>query len=572
MPTTSATAAVGRTLDEELAHSARTWPDNPALWAPGQGELTFAGWARAVAGCAARLAEASVGPRQRVALKFDTADVLGLAVAQLAVQSLGASALVLPADVSAAAQASALQATRARLLVRSGSRLDQPVLAPLTVGRDAADAAEHEALVLLTSGSTGDPKLVAITHDELTFSPPVSGQRREWKPPREKAIVHAYVAGTNAFHDYLTRAVLGQMYVHVVPGADPAALWQVVEGLGVGRLALSPVAARRLVEWVGAGHRNGEPVHLVGLTGSAIDPELVRRLRALFPNAGLFGSYGLTEGGGAFTFSTDLTAEDPALLGTPMPGLEVQVVDESGTPQPPGTPGVLELRRADRRPRGVIGAPPEGGWLTTGDVALIGPDGTVRLVDRARDMVKVADRRVSSRPAEAALLTHPAVSDVAVVGVPDPLVGTRLVAAVIPREPVGPAALRAFAAERLSPPETPTRIRLLEALPLTPSGKHDKPRLRALLSGEADDRGGLDRGPADVLAAITEAWDDLLGAPRGDRDFFAQGGTSLQAAELLARIRERFGVSVSQLDLLDAGTPEALAGAVQAAVGHRAIG
>jgi len=558
----TARGASGRRLDEELELSARRSPDDAALWTPGQGELTFARWAEAVAECADRLAEAGVRARRRIALKFDSTDVLGLAVAQLAVQALRASALVLPADVSTSTERSALRTTRAALLIRSGSRWDHPVLERLPSTGSPAEATDGEALILLTSGSTGEPRLVPVSHAELTFSP-AAGLGHEAKAPRDKSIVHSFVAGTNAYHDYLSRAVLGQLYVHVVPGADPAELWRTVTEREVPRLGLSPVAARWFVDWILAGHHDGRMIERVGLTGSAIDGALVRRLRTAFPNAHLLGVYGLTEGGGGFTFATDLSEDGVGLLGEPRPGLEARVVDESGTPQPSGTPGVLELRCTDRPARGVIGDSSPADWLVTGDVAVIDARGAVRLVDRVSDMVKVADRRVSSLTAEAVLLAHPAVADAAVVGVPDPVIGTRLVAAVVAREPIEPASLREFAAERLSPPETPTRVTLLDELPMTPSGKHDKPRLRAQLASMPANRGEV--GPLDLRMIVTRAWDDVFGAPDDDRDFFAQGGSSQQAAELLALIRERCGISIAPVDLLSTGTAQALISAVEAA-------
>ena len=283
----AAPAASGRTLDEELTRSALRAPDDPALWAPGQGELTFARWAEAVAAGAKELADLHVAAGRRIALKFDGADVLGLAVAQLAVQTLRASALVLPPDVSTAAQESALHTTHAGLLMRSGSRWDKPVVEPLHAARlaaDATDAPGDEALIVLTSGSTGEPKPVPITHAELTFSL-AAGLGHENKAPRDKSIAHSFVAGTNAFHDYLSRAVLGQLYVHVVPGADPAQLWQVATERAVPRFGLSPVAARRFVDWVRGNGYDGSSIERVGLTGAAIDPELVRRLRETFPHA-----------------------------------------------------------------------------------------------------------------------------------------------------------------------------------------------------------------------------------------------------------------------------------------------
>jgi fatty-acyl-CoA synthase len=172
--------------------------------------------------------------------------------------------------------------------------------------------------------------------------------------------------------------------------------------------------------------------------------------------------------------------------GMPMPGVRVAVLDEAGTPVPDGQPGEICVQGPTvmqgywRQPQ-LTATALAGGWLHTGDMAVRDEAGFFYIVDRKKDMIISGGFNVFPREVEDVLSTHPAVSAVAVIGVPDDKWGEAVKALVVvkPGERVELAELIALVRERKGPVYAPKSIELLDSLPLTPVGKADKKTLRA---------------------------------------------------------------------------------------------
>jgi fatty-acyl-CoA synthase len=199
--------------------------------------------------------------------------------------------------------------------------------------------------------------------------------------------------------------------------------------------------------------------------------------------------YGLTEtyGNCAVTDAHDPLELRLTTQGLPLPGMEVRAVDPAGRPLPPGEEGELRVRGYltpgyYRDPDQTRAAFDGDGWLVTGDLGLVGEDGRVRFRGRLKELIKTAGANVAPLEVEAVLMSHPAVKQAYVVGVPDRARGEVGVAAVELSE--GAAAtgegLAAFCRERLASYKVPARIvfRKADEFPRTATGKVQKLRLR----------------------------------------------------------------------------------------------
>lgn len=232
--------------------------------------------------------------------------------------------------------------------------------------------------------------------------------------------------------------------------------------------------------------------------GAPVPPVVVEQAASLLPQCRVLASYGTSEEG----YVTSVAPEDPPSLsaesdGRPLVHMEVRVLDPQGQPLGTSAEGDLVVRTPSafagyaRRPVQTREVLLDGGWRWTGDRAILRPDGSVRITGRSKDIIIRGGINVPVVQVESALLKHPAVGSVAVVGMPDERLGERACAYVVPRGEQAPTldALRALLRqEGLAPTYWPERLELVDALPMTASGKVQKFRLReqvaALLESE----------------------------------------------------------------------------------------
>jgi malonyl-CoA/methylmalonyl-CoA synthetase len=193
--------------------------------------------------------------------------------------------------------------------------------------------------------------------------------------------------------------------------------------------------------------------------------------------------YGMTE----TLMNTSVRADGearPGTVGVPLPGVELRLVDDDGTPLTAydgESVGEIQVRGDNlfteylNRPDATAAAFTADGWFRTGDMAVRDPDGYVRIVGRrATDLIKSGGYKIGAGEIENALLEHPGVREAAVTGEPDPDLGERIVAWVVPadpRDPVGSEELADHVAQRLAPHKRPRVVRHLDALPRNDMGK-----------------------------------------------------------------------------------------------------
>jgi acyl-CoA synthetase (AMP-forming)/AMP-acid ligase II len=230
----------------------------------------------------------------------------------------------------------------------------------------------------------------------------------------------------------------------------------------------------------------------LSVTGAATVPvEIIRRMREELRFETVVTGYGLTETTGTVSMCRhDDSPEVIALtVGRPLPGVDVRLVDEAGTTVAPGEPGEILVRGYNvmkeyfEDPEATRAAI-ENGWLRTGDIGIIDPDGNLRITDRKKDMYIVGGFNAYPAEIEGIMVGHPQVGQVAVIGVPDERLGEVGVAFVVPRPgaALDPDALVAWCREHMANFKVPRAVRIVDALPLNPTGKVMKFELRAQYS------------------------------------------------------------------------------------------
>ncbi|MGH3414264.1 MAG: acyl-CoA synthetase [Marmoricola sp.] len=340
---------------------------------------------------------------------------------------------------------------------------------------------EATAFVLYTSGTTGPPKGVLLSHRAVAAG--LDGLFDAWSWTARDVLAH----GLPLFHVHgLVLGVLGPLrvgsgLVHVGrPTPEAYASVEATMYFGVptiwSRLAAAPEQARALA-----------PARLL-VSGSAPLPVPVfERVRELTGHA-IAERYGMSES--LITVATRADADARAgWVGTPVAGVQTRLRPTDGAtasvPHDGETLGRLEVRGATMfsgyldRPEANRTAWTDDGWFRTGDVAVIGPDGAHRIVGReSTDLIKSGGYRVGAGEVESVLLGHPAVTACAVVGEPHDDLGQRIVAYVVPGEPVAAEELTAYVAEQLSFHKRPREVRFVTDLPRNEMGKVQKSRLR----------------------------------------------------------------------------------------------
>ncbi|MGW3099572.1 amino acid adenylation domain-containing protein [Streptomyces sp. NPDC001102] len=550
-------------LPELFAAQAARTPDAVAL-THGTQRLTYAELDRRANRLAHRLIAEGVRPGSRVAL-FQERSVEAV-VAILAVVKAGA--VYVPLDTR-------YPKDRVDLIVRmagaqvfltdrdaNGLQLPQGAraLAVAEAGGSFPDTApevgvhpDQLAYVMFTSGSTGVPKGVAVTHRNVTE---LAADGRFTGGAHRRILLHSPLAFDATTYELWVPLLSGGTLVVAPPGLlDTAALARILTEESITGLWLTAGLFRLVAE--------EDPAAFAGLGevwtgGDVVPPEAVRRVMDACPNLQVVNGYGPTE---TTTFATSHFLHRPfdyagALpIGRPLDNTRLYVLDEHLGLVAPGVPGELYIAgtglaqgyldrpglTAERFVADLYG-PAGSRMYRTGDLVRWSRDGEIEYLGRADQQVKLRGFRIEPGEIESALVAHPSVSQAAVIVREDRPGDKRLVAYVV-GDGVDLDALRSHAHEALPDYMVPAAFMTLNALPLTANGKLDK---RALPQPPvtAGSGGRAPRNPREeVLCGL---FAEVLGLPSVtvDDDFFRLGGHSLLATRLVSRIRTVLGAEL----------------------------
>lgn len=354
---------------------------------------------------------------------------------------------------------------------------------------EAGEPVRDETFVLLhTSGTTGLPKVVGLTHDAHAWGCGRLVELAQLGPG------DVHLRFTPLFHlaglQELGSSLLSGGTTHLQSAFDPDAWLRAVERHGVRFGHLPPATLRRVVDAVAA---MPEPPDLSTLRevwyGTApASPDLVARALALL-GCDLRQVYGMTEAQTPVSMLLPEHHRDGAHLGTagrPLPEWEIRLRAPDGSDAPVGTPGELVIRgpRLFSGYRTASGAPgvglEPGGWYATGDIAVLDEAGFLTIVDRAKDMVVTGGENVYPAEVERVLVRHPDIEDACVIGIPHPEWGETVHAVLVPRDGHAPDTdeFLAWCRERLAGFKRPRSIELATELPRNAGGKVLKRVLR----------------------------------------------------------------------------------------------
>jgi long-chain acyl-CoA synthetase len=349
---------------------------------------------------------------------------------------------------------------------------------------------EQPAIVLFTSGTTGAPKAASLSHrsviaNQQNFLVATRRLPSGLAPDHDGAIALVTVP---LFHMGGIQSILatlltgGKLVLHV-GRFDAAIILRLIETERIQSWGGVPTMIGRVIDHPDLSLRDTSSLRSVTVSGTHVSPQLIDQVRQAFPtarrNAGTI--YGMTEAGGTLTAATgkDL-ASRPGTVGRPFPVVELKIKD-------PDSSGKGEIvARSPTNMTGYLGsAEPSvvdaAGWLHTGDIGRIDDEGYLFIEGRIKDVIIRGGENIACPNVEAALGQHPAVADVAVIGLPDDEFGEVVAAVVVLRDGVEVRAddLEAFASESLAYFEVPSRWWLRrEQLPTNATGKVVKQALR----------------------------------------------------------------------------------------------
>ncbi|MEE1757211.1 non-ribosomal peptide synthetase [Streptomyces sp. SP18CS02] len=554
-------------LPDMVARRAAAAPDAVALEC-GDLSLTYAELADRVDRLAALLVERGAGPERLVALALGRSPAS--VVAALAVQRAGAAHLPVDPGYPAGHVRSVLAAA-APVLIVAEAGTDLPGDIPLLILDERCYGgpplerrelgARSAAYVIHTSGTTGRPKGVTVTHAGVAAFARGYGERFGLGPA-DRVLQLGSPAFDISVGEMALAFAAGATLVVAPPGTSAgSALGGLLDRGRITFALLPPSVLTSVPDGVYPALR------ALAVGAEACPPELVARWAV--SGRRLYNAYGPTESTVGATLAGPLVADgSPPPIGTPVPGTRAYVLDERLRPVPVGVRGELYLA-GEGLARGYLGrpgptaerfiadpyGPPGSRMYRTGDLARCREDGGLDCLGRADDQVKLRGLRVEPGEVAAALAAHPSVRDAVAVVREDVPGRRRLVGYAVPGGPVEVRALLAHTAALLPAHMVPSDVVVLDALPLGPNGKLD----RAALPAPEVPEGRAPASPRE--AALSALFAEVLGVPSvgADDDFFRLGGDSIMAIQLAGRATASAGLALTPRDVFTARTPAGLA-------------
>lgn len=547
-------------------------PDDIALYEEGGRNISFAELGARVQSLAQGLAEQGIGPGSLVGLHMDRS--IDWVAAALAILAVDAAVVPLPPTYPSARIREILDFARLDVVIDSQETPLEPSMpAPRldlvhlfansgTPYQCAAGEPEHSAFVLCSSGSTGHPKMIVRSHRSFFHRLRWTWENHPYEPG-ERCCQKSHMTTTHAIYE-LFEPLLRGIAVTIIPDRevrDLGRFWDIVRSERISRLLLVPA---QLQSSLGMPDFVPPDLNVVVLMGEYVSPALAAQALSTFPaSTAIYSIYGSTEA--SSTLVCDLREsfrpgrELP--LGRPISSdITATVLDREGRPAPGGEVGRLHIAGPalfteylhDPESTAASFGRASGAsahLYDTADEVRQTADGQLEFLGRADHMVKIRGFRVDLQEVEGALLAQPGITEAAVVAVDGGHGAKTLHGFTVPASTDTGAVYRALR-EKMPDYMVPSRLTVLERLPLTASGKIDRLRLQ---------RNQIELIPntpsalqlSDTEKDVSATWREIVGGNDhpADASFFEVGGTSLTAFTLVHRLRQRFNLTTSQLDV-----------------------
>ncbi len=415
-------------------------------------------------------------------------------------------------------------------------------------------APEHLAYVIYTSGSTGRPKGTQLHHRGLVNLANTQKEAFGLQPTDRVLQFSSFSFDASVWETVMALTSGARLCLarsdDLLPGVG---LSRVIARHEISVATLPPSVAEVLPDVA------CNSLHTLILAGEACSKELVARWA---PGRRLFNAYGPTESTVCATLTQCQEGETDPSIGRAIANTQTYILDKNLNPLPIGIPGELHIGGAQLA-RGYLNRPeltterfipnpfseaPGARLYKTGDLARFLPDGNIEYLGRSDHQVKVRGFRIELGEIEATLASVPGVAASVATATEQAGADRRLVAYVVPSRPGGiePGELREHLRTRLPDYMVPTTFVILDALPLTASGKVDRGALPPPAPDRHEPNAELAPPRSDSERRLATLWQELLGIDSVgiDEDFFAIGGHSLLAVRLLTRIERTFGRNV----------------------------
>jgi long-chain acyl-CoA synthetase len=336
---------------------------------------------------------------------------------------------------------------------------------------------DDDAVILYTSGTTGRPKGAELTHAGLVRNAEISARTLFDVGPGDMIMgclplfhVFGLTCGLNV-------SVASAATLTLLPRFDPAKALEIISRDGVTIFEGVPTMYAAILHLPGADPALAATLRVCVSGGASLPVEILRGFEEKFGCIILEG-YGLSETSPVASFNHPDRVRKPGSIGTPIEGVEMRLIDDDFRTVPDGEIGEIAIRGHNvmkgywNKPEATAEAIRDG-WFRTGDMARVDSDGYYYIVDRKKDLIIRGGYNVYPREIEEVLHEHPAVAEVAVIGIPHPELGEEVGAAVAlkPGASATPEELRAFARDKVAAYKYPRHVWLVDALPKGPTGK-----------------------------------------------------------------------------------------------------
>ncbi len=577
-------------LPHLLEHQNNRIPDAPAILAPGRVPLTYRRLYQHIDEMGRTLRGLGIGRHDRIAVVLPNGPEMAVAILAVAASSVCAPmnqaygseelyryfvdlrprALIIQAGIDSPARHAAL-ALGIRVIGLSTGPDPEAGLFTLTGehGRASSDApvsASDVALLLFTSGTTSRPKIVPLTHASVCTSGYHSVSALALRETDRGINMLPLFHGHGLNNNILASLAAGASIV-CAPGCDVSNFFAWLTAFQPTWYSAVPTMHQAILAQARLYHERARDCRLrfIRSASAPLPPRVLAELEQTFETC-VIESYGMTETASAFIACNPLPPRrrKPGSVGLPV-GLDVAIMDEGGALLPRGQTGQVVVRREsvmaayDGDQTATVAAF-AGDWFKTGDVGFFDDDGYLFLAGRIREIINRGGEKIAPQEVDDVLLQHPAVAEAVTFAVPHATLGEDVASAVVLRShgSVTPKDIRQFAIGRIADFKVPRQVLIVREIPKGPTGKKQRIGLAdklALATSAAPPRTFVaPRTPLEKRLA--EHWAEILQVAQIGihDDFFASGGDSLLATEVLCRIYEVTQVELEASRLFEAPT------------------
>lgn len=504
------TDKIGFFAGEVLEATARQYPDKTAIIAREE-RLTFSALNEKARALASHLQAEGIEQGERVGLLLPNS--AAFALGYYATQKIGAVTVVLDARLRGKELLEVLRDADLSLLITHKNLLSETaevlkecelpcwvvggeekqsfekrLAAPSTPFTRPRLAPHDDALILYTSGTTGEPKGVVLSYINLAQYPRVMAERRvtDAHTIRGCILPMSHIVGPITCNDAAQKGFTLVIFDQI----NPLGLLQGIERHKVAVFESVPTVFQLLLGVKNLPEHDTSSLRVTAMMGTTVPPPLLRAFKAAQPHVRVIQGYGLTETSPMITLvELEKAEEKMGSIGSAVPGVEIKIVNDGGEELPQGEPGEI-ITRGPHVMKGYFRKPEatsariRGGWLYTGDIGRRDKDGYYYHLGRKDDMIITGGLNVYPAEIENLLYRHPKVQEAVVFPIPDSKRGYVIGAAVVlrPGQAVGERELLGFLRSNLATFKVPHKIKIRDSLPKTSSGKTIRDAA-ALLSG-----------------------------------------------------------------------------------------